>query len=120
MRVAQLALLIICIQVAGLIVSYSGVFGVSCYERALIPTNANITNPEALSSTEQQITAVNIINIIFNTLTWSWIKCYFMPIYHIAEVRTLIDLLVLGFNSVSTIIIFAGALQFMRNLIRVF
>jgi len=116
MRLIQLTLLIIAIQVAGSIITHSGLFNIY-YEKELV-VNETIESPLSSSEAEQWQTAVAGYNMIVDALTWNWVKAY-IPFYNVSpQVKTVTDYFIWGLRSLSYVIIVAGIIQFLRNLVK--
>jgi len=119
MRAVQLALLVMCIQVGLGLVAESGAFSGVYFENKLLGVNLP-SNISATSEAEQVSASVNIMNSVWNILTWGWIKNYFEPWYsQDAAVKSFVDSLVLFLAAVSGLIIGAGVIEFVRNRINV-
>ena len=119
MRAVQIALLIISIQIGMGIVVESGLFNGTFYENQITGINM-ASNASALSDTEQNQASINIMNTVFNTLTWGWIKDFFQPWYSLdSGLKSFIDHLILLLNSISTFIIGVAFIEFVRNRINV-
>lgn len=117
MRAVQIALLVICIQVMGGIITATGLFGGIYYETSAIPEVPNQTS--AQTAEEQTALSFNIMNALWNTLTWGWIKQFFEPIYsNVAAVRAVVDAFILGLNGICWTLIGIAFIQFLRNLIK--
>ena len=115
MRAIQVALLIICLQIGTGLVAVSGLFGNIYYEGELTDVDTP-SNPEALSELEQGQTSINFLNIMFDALTWGWIKNYFMPFYNqVTVIREFIDGVIIFLNGISGILIGIAFIEFIRN-----
>ena len=119
MRAVQIALVVICIQVGLGIVTVSGLFNGIYYESQL--TNVNLPrNVSALSTEEQTQASINVMNTVFDALTWGWIKIYFEPFYsNDTATHTLIDYIVTFLNAVSLFIIGVALIEFVRDRVEV-
>jgi len=118
-RAVQLALLLICIQVGLGIVASAGLFTGVFYENKLIGVSLP-RNISAASETEQISASISMMNVIWNTLTWGWIKDFAQPWYSLDQgVKTFVDSLILFLNSITSIIIAAAFIEFMRNRMQV-
>jgi len=117
MRAIQVAILIICIQVFGGIVTASGLFTGTYYESSIVPSQFG--NASAQYAHEQEAVAFDVMNALWNTLTWGWITQYFEPVYSSqAGARAIIDAFILGLNGLSWTLIGIAFLQYLRNLIQ--
>jgi len=119
MRAVQIALFVVCIQVGMGLITASGLFGDRFYESEI--TNLEIPeNASALSETEQAQASINVMNVVFDTLTWGWLTYYFEPFYSSdSTVQNFIDYLILFLNSVSAFVIGIAFIEFVRNRIQV-
>ena len=119
MRAVQLALLVVSIQVGLGIITESGLFSGTFYESSL--TNIQLpSSPSATSESEQSQASINVMNTVWNALTWGWIKTYFEPFYSMdAGVKGLVDHLVTFLNSLSAFLIGIAFIEFARNRINV-
>lgn len=115
MRAVQIALFVILIQVGMGLITVTGVFPNVYYESSL--TNIQMPqNASSLSESEQSQASINIFNSVVNALTWGWIKTYFMPWYNTdAQLKLFVDYLVMFLNAVSTIVLGAAFIEFVRN-----
>lgn len=114
MRAIQIAIAVICIQMGIGIVAVSGLFGNMYYESSI--TKVNVSNPSSLSETEQTQTSINILNKVFDALSWGWITHYFEPWYsQSSSLASFIDTIVLFLRSISSIIIGIAFMEFIRN-----
>ena len=119
MRAVQLALIVICIQVGLGLVTATGLFTGIWYESEITGI-VMPSDPLASSDSEQSQTSINIFNTVIDTLTWGWIKHYFEPLYSMnSQVATFVNTLVSFLNVISSIIIGAGFIEFVRNRIDV-
>lgn len=119
MRAVQIALLVIMIQIGMAIVTATGFFTGTSYENILtgfsIPSNAS-----SLSEAEQVQVSINVMNTVFDTLTWGWIKQWFEPFYSIdSGVKSFVDAIVLLLRTVSFFIIGIAFIEFVRNRINI-
>jgi len=114
-RAAQVALMVISIQIGIGIITVTGLFGNFYYESEI--TGIDIGNSSSYSSdVEQAQTSVNIMNVITNALTWGWIKEYVLPWYNTnSSFKSFIDYIIMFLNSVSAILIGIAVLEFVRN-----
>jgi len=119
MRAVQLALLVILIQVGTGLVAESGLFTGNYFESSIV-NSMTTQNISALSESEQIQASINVMNSLFNILTWGWIKKYFEPFYSMdVGVKNFVDSLILFLNSVSLTIIGVAFIEFIRNRINV-
>jgi hypothetical protein len=115
MRAVQIALIVICIQVGMGLVTVSGLYGDMYYESKITSVNLP-SNVSALTEVEQTQAGTNIMNAIWNTITWGWIKFYFEPLYsNYSIVKNFIDLFIAFLDVISGIIIGVAFLEFIRN-----
>jgi len=115
MRAVQMALLIISIQIGMGIVVESGMFPGNYYENT-IPDVDIPKNISALSETEQEQASNNIMNAIFDVLTWNWIKNFFQPYYSLdSNIRSFIDHLIKLLNGLNVIITGSAFIEMIRN-----
>lgn len=119
MRAVQLALLVVCLQVGSGLIMTSGLFAGSFYERTL--TNLDLPeNVSAITEEEQSQASINIMNVIWDTLAWGWIRYYFEPFYsNNVGVKNFIDAFILFLDGISSLIIGVAFLEFLRNRINV-
>lgn len=119
MRAVQIALLVVCIQIMGGIITTTGLFGSMYYESSISSPSWYGTSATAQTAEEQQALSFNIMSSMWNILTWGWIKYYFEPLYsNVPSVKSIIDALILGLNGLSAYLIGISFLQFLRNLIQ--
>lgn len=119
MRAVQIAFLLLCIQVGGGIVSATGLFNSDYYETSIATPNFP-SNISAQSDTEQSQGSINVMNTVFNTLTWGWISTYFEPLYsNNATVKNFIDIIELFLGSISAFIIGVALIEFVRDKINI-
>jgi len=119
MRAVQIALLVISIQVGMGIITESGLFTGNFYENTLINIEMP-TNPSATSEEEQVQASINVMNTIWNALTWGWIKHYFEPFYSLnSGVKNFVDHIILFLNSLSAFLIGIAFVEFARNRLNV-
>ena len=119
MRAVQIALLVICIQVGLGLVATANIFGKLYYESEL--TNVNFpSGASAISESEQTQISINVMNTVFNALTWGWIKIFFEPYYSLdAQTKIFVDKVVFFLNSVSLFVIGIAFIEFIRNRVSV-
>ena len=119
MRAVQIALLIICIQVGLGIINASGLFRGYFYEAEI----TNVDLPEevsAMTEAEQEQANINIMNAIWDTLTWGWISYYFEPFYSSdTAVKGFVDVIIIFLGTISSLIIGIAFVEFLRNRIDV-
>jgi len=115
MRAIQVALLVVCLQIGTGLIAVSGLFGNVYYEGELTDIDTP-DNPEALSELEQAQTSINFLNILFDALTWGWIKNYFMPFYNqVSAIKGFIDSVIIFLKAISGILIGIAFIEFIRN-----
>ncbi|RLF61822.1 MAG: hypothetical protein DRN33_06365 [Thermoplasmata archaeon] len=97
------------------IVVESGMFPGNYYENTI--TNTDFPqNISALSETEQEQASNNIMNAIFDVLTWNWIKNFFQPYYSLdSSIKSFVDHLILLLNGLNVIITGSAFIEMIRN-----
>ena len=117
MRAVQLALIVFCIQIMGGIITTTGLFGGTYYEPGLLPSIPTQTSAQTLD--EQNAMSFNVMNAMWNSLTWGWIAQYFEPLFsNVAAVNATVSALIWGLNILSWALIGIAFIQFLRNLIQ--
>ena len=97
------------------LVTVSGLYGSLYYESKITSVNLP-SNVSAMTDVEQVQAGTNIMNAIWNTITWGWIKFYFEPLYsNSVAVKGFLDMLIGFLNVLSGIIIGVAFLEFIRN-----
>jgi len=119
MKVFDIAVFIITINIGMALVTASGLFGEQYYENKLIDIQTP-GNVSALSESEQYQATIASWNTVLDALTWGWIK-YYVPFYQTdTAVRYFVDALIRGLQALTSIIVVAGVIEFIRNRTEVF
>lgn len=115
MRAIQIAILVMCIQLAGAIITATGLFTGNFYESKMLPSSFGTAT--AQSEAEQTQVSFNVMNALWNMLAWGWISHYFEPLYsNVASVTATVDAVIWSMNIISWVLIGVAFIQFIRNL----
>jgi len=115
MRLVEIALLVILIQMGMGLVTVTGLFPSISYEKSLTDIQTP-SNPESTNTWEQMLAAINSFNTIVNSMTWGWIAEYFKPWYYYdSGLRNFVDTLITFLRGITAIIIMAAGIEFIRN-----
>jgi len=115
MRLVEIALLVISIQIGMGLVTISGLFPNIPYEKSVTEIQAP-ANPESTNAWEQMLAAISSFNKIVNSLTWGWIAEFFKPWYYYdIGLRNFVDNLITFLRVITAIIIMAAGIEFIRN-----
>jgi len=115
MRLVEIALLVILIQMGMGLVTVSGLFPSVPYEKSITDIQGP-ANPESTNAWEQMLAAIESFNRIVDSLTWGWIAEYFKPWYYYdAGLRAFVDTLIKFLRGITIVIIMAAGIEFIRN-----